>query len=267
VTGSVWRLIGRWLSSRKANERWEFYFSRINDQVGAIFVNTALEGRMPSAGREHLVQLRVTAKSLGPNGFPSADELDKLARLEKAVNAEIARVGGSIFVGHATYAGLRDVLWYTRKASSVEDAVRRGMRAFQEYDFKLSSRLEPDWETYRNVLLPSPHERRLLDNRGVYDALEKQGDTLNEAREVDHWAYFPTPGARNEFLKRLPSGYAVRGTTNPNDTPAHTDYGVRVFHTSVPGDELDAATIELFNLANETGGEYDGWECPLIKAR
>ncbi|MDZ4868031.1 MAG: DUF695 domain-containing protein [Alphaproteobacteria bacterium] len=267
MTSGVWWFIRRWLPLRKANERWESYFSRINDQVGSIFVNMALEKGLPSAGRDHLVQLRVTARALGPNGFPSAGDLDKFAAQMKAIQTEINRVGGAIYVGHITYGGLRESFWYAQKPSSVEDAVRRGMRTFQDYDFMLSSRPEPNWETYRNVLLPSPHERRLLDNSGVYDALRKEGDALDEAREVDHWAYFPTADARNEFVKRLPSGYALRGTTNPNHTPAHTDYGARVFHTSVPGDELDAATIELFDLAKETGGEYDGWECPIVKTR
>jgi len=247
-------------------ERWDFYSSGINGEPGSIFVNMGLEEHAPIAGQDHLVELRLVMKAPRDDGLSSAEEFDALVAIEKRLMAEIASAGSTTYVGRVTHAGVRDLFWYVHTIAAAEDALRRGMAAFSNYEFDLGSEPDAAWNTYRDYLLPSPRDRQRMSNRAVYEVLQKDGDPLTQPREVDHWAYFANAGARDEFVRRTSNGYALRDTTDPNDIPGNTRYGAQIYRVNVPGDELDQASVELFEIADELSGEYDGWECPVLKA-
>jgi hypothetical protein len=122
------------------------------------------------------------------------------------------------------------------------------MQGCDSYQDTCGSRHDPEWETYFGFLYPSEEDRQL----------EKEGDTLSQEREIDHWAYFPTPKARAAFIAGvLNLGFQVRTTSDSEK--GRDSYGAQVYRIDLPSlESIDNVTLPLFKLAKETGGEYDG---------
>ncbi len=102
-------------------------------------------------------------------------------------------------------------------------------------------------------------------NAQVLGVLREHGDSLTGVREIDHFAYFVTPQLRARFVDRcLAIGFKLRATTEPSE---HSDkYGAMIFHSDMPDEEvLGRITTRLIELAQECGGEYDGWETQVVK--
>lgn len=56
-----------------------------------------------------------------------------------------------------------------------------------------------DWDQYLNLLYPSANNLRWIADRKVVEQLELRGDMLTIAREITHWAYFPSEESRTAF--------------------------------------------------------------------
>src|ERR1041385_6747317 len=97
-------------------------------------------------------------------------------------------------------------------------------------------------------------------DREVLNALREHGDALIQPREIVHWAYFPTGGARANFVEAaLQIGFKLDGTIEPSEN--YREFGARVSHIEIPGEEImDRVTALLLQLAEQYSGEYDGWE-------
>jgi hypothetical protein len=94
----------------------------------------------------------------------------------------------------------------------------------------------------------------------VLALLMEHGDDLSRVREVEHFAYFPTPDARAAFIDAsIAAGFKLRRTSEPSEvTPL---YGIILFHLDAPDeDALEKIIGMLSDLAQLCGGEYDGWE-------
>jgi len=138
------------------------------------------------------------------------------------------------------------------------------LQGFPAYDYDAGARPDPEWSTYLGFLAPSEEDRQHIENRRVCEALEENGDTLSAPREIDHWAYFAEPAAREAFVAEATAlGFAVRALIEPDsDLP---DIGVHLWRTDVPAYEsIDDVTLTLFRLAARHGGTYDGWECTVV---
>jgi regulator of RNase E activity RraB len=95
--------------------------------------------------------------------------------------------------------------------------------------------------------------------------MEELGDPLTAKREIAHWAYFPDPGARDEFvLSTAKLGFALREKFEPDDV--QSQFGACVVRNDLASwSEINEVTLELFDLATALGGDYDGWESPVEK--
>ncbi|MGC9954098.1 MAG: ribonuclease E inhibitor RraB [Rhizomicrobium sp.] len=108
------------------------------------------------------------------------------------------------------------------------------------------------------------HKDQIALNAHVLDALREHGDALAGVREIDHFAYFGTPQSRALFIdKCLIIGFKLRNTTEPYRPGA--GFGAILSHSDVPDEEiLGKVTSLLVDLAQECGGEYDGWETQVV---
>jgi regulator of ribonuclease activity B len=113
-------------------------------------------------------------------------------------------------------------------------------------------------------------EHGLLDsdaetlNERVFELLAAQGDELTQIREIDFFAYLPTPEARAQYIdKCLAAGFQLRATLEPNE---HSDsYGVIVFHNDAPDEQTMKKIWELLtDFAEKCGGNFDGWETQVV---
>jgi hypothetical protein len=138
------------------------------------------------------------------------------------------------------------------------------MRGFAAYEYTTSTRPDENWNLYREFLYPAPKQFESIKNRRVLAALEKNGDPLSLAREIDHWAYFATAEARDQYVqKALELGYTPR---HAEATPDEGGFLGRVFRVDVPSyANIDNVTWPLHEAATEAGGKYNGWESPVMR--
>ena len=139
------------------------------------------------------------------------------------------------------------------------------MSKFPSYEFWTAGKNDPDWKAYRELLYPSPRDRQRIENRKVCEALKDNGDPLTSKREIDHWAYFATDAARAKFIAQASRlGYMVRSVFETKGDARQ--FAAQVFRKdSADWDSANEVTLELFDLAVEHGGVYDGWESPIKK--
>ncbi|MGH6871086.1 MAG: ribonuclease E inhibitor RraB [Rhizomicrobium sp.] len=98
----------------------------------------------------------------------------------------------------------------------------------------------------------------------VLALLDANGDTRTQIREIDFFAYFPTPSRRAQYIdKALVAGLKLRNTSEPYKPGA--GYGAVLFCNDAPEEEAMKKICKLLTgLAEECGGEFDGWETQIV---
>ena len=101
-------------------------------------------------------------------------------------------------------------------------------------------------------------------NERCADALIEHGDTLAEARPVQHWAYFPTRESRAQFIAFIERRFSgIDSHMNPMSRGK--EHAVTFWHTGVPDSDSMTEITGMLSLAAEScGGAYDGWETQVL---
>jgi regulator of RNase E activity RraB len=143
------------------------------------------------------------------------------------------------------------------------------MDPFPEYEFEVGSRPDSDWNTYREFLHPSRRIYQTILNRRVLDSLAKHGDRHDIEREVTHWIYFQSPEERGRYLSNaVAKGYKVGRTVvaQGDDAKGERRFGLTLSRChAVDFGTINDMVLELFDLAEECAGDYDGWETSVEK--
>jgi hypothetical protein len=87
--------------------------------------------------------------------------------------------------------------------------------------------------------------------------MQAHGDTLTQPRRVDHWLYFPSATELAQFKNHeLMAHFQIEAEGEENGAQR-----LQIFrHESVAPNDIHRSTIELLRAAQESGGNYDGWE-------
>lgn len=185
------------------SQDWDFYFLRVDDKPASIFVDLGLANEAPLERFPYMAYVQLQMNAPRADGLSSREEFDSLKTVEGLFERALSKPGDTMYVGRNTSNGCRDFYFYTANADNWEHRVSRVMEECDSYQFTCGSRHDPEWETYFGFLYPSEIDRQRIENRRVCDALEREGDTLSQEREIDHWAYSPTPTARAAFIRGL----------------------------------------------------------------
>jgi hypothetical protein len=249
------------------SDEWDFYFARVNDAVSSIFVDLGLRPDAPNEKRPWLLWVWVEMRSPRPDGLSSAEEAAKLYEIEESLNSMVPPACGAQLVGRITGSNRREFYFYGEEPGELDAAIGRAMAPFPEYQVQSGSTLQPDWEQYLELLYPSASNLQRMMNRRVLDALEKGGDVHEIPRKVDHWLEFASPEARAAARSTLEAiEFAVEGEYESEEPGAQLPHALVVSRVdSVDMHAINGITLELARLAQEHGGNYDGWESPVTK--
>jgi len=249
------------------SDKWEVYFAPVDDEPAAILVDLGIAETAPDTSRPLLLWVLIPMQSPDDNGFASEDEEPRLTELEDNFIDAVELTTGAILVGRMTTCGRREFYFYAKSAEGFEDTIAEAMEKYEEYEFETGSQEDEEWSQYFNVLYPSPEDEQQIFNRQVIDRLNEAGDSLTTPRAVTHHASFKTEEDRAAFLKALPAGtYKIKDESVNDEEESDWPYTVSLERVSpVDWETVDEITFELFDLALEHDGEYDGWGSPVIR--
>ena len=251
---------------KKHLEEWDFYFSNVNDKLGSLFVDLGLRTIAPMADKPNIVWVSIKMNNPREDGLSSQEESEMIWNIEDAIVKEITSNHNSIFVGRLTSAGYRDLYFYFGDTASYDKTVIDVMTAFTEYKFNFGTKEDKNWSNYFDFLYPSPEQHRCMMNKRVVMQLEKGGDKLTEPREVAHWIYFKSDKDREDFLKKIQDDKFTIVNKEQDDSWGEFAYSLQIERIDyVDLNSVNDYVVYLWQLANETNGDYDGWETFIKK--
>jgi hypothetical protein len=248
------------------SDDWDFYFARVNGAVSSIFVDLGVRPDVPLEKRPWLLWVFVTLKSPSAEGLSTNDEAPTLQAIGEALDANVGVACGAQLVGRITGAGRREFYFYAEEPGPLDEAVRTAMNSFAGYEQECGSTLQPDWEQYLDLLYPSPSNLQRMFNRRVLEELAARGDAHETPRPVNHWLEFADAEARAACRDTLVAiEFKVVDEFSGEDAGDGMPYKLVVSRVdSVDSHTINGITLELARLAQEHGGDYDGWESPVV---
>jgi len=245
------------------NENWRSYFCNVNDHLASIFVNLGIRSEIPIASKPWLLWVWVYFKNSRPDGLSESTDPKLLFEIEDDLSQRLSDACGAILVGRITTQGRREFYFYGERSQGYEKAVSAAMARSAGYRFDIGNKEDSLWEQYLDVLHPSDRDTERIKNRDVLNVLKEKGDVLTATRQVQHWMYFTSSASRELFKQEVAkAGYQVEYESL---VEGEKPFGISVSRTQpITEVDIDATVLDLLSLAQQFGGEYDGWETPII---
>lgn len=242
-------------------EEWEFYFSNVDGKLGSLCVDLGLKKIAPIANKPNVAWVSIRMNNPREDGVSSQEESEVLFQVEDMLVEKITSKHNSIYVGRLTSNGYRDLYFYFGDTTLFDNTISDAMTSFPEYQYDFGVKEDKEWDGYFNFLYPAPLNYQSIQNRRVIERLEKEGDNLTKEREVFHWIYFKSKADREKFLDKIKNNNFIVVDKGSDKSLGEYCYRLAIKRVDkVDWNSVDDYVIYLWNLANETNGEYDGWE-------
>jgi regulator of RNase E activity RraB len=220
-------------------------------------LNLRYDGHEPPATATTLYRVRLPMREPDEHGMGTAAE----AAYMNAFEDEVARRAGEaelIYVGRIRSRADWELVFYG--APDRNAAVQAIREEFVDRRTYVDVRPDADWGYYREFLLPDAERRRWMHDRRLVEVLTNEGDALTTPRRVDHRASFTTAEARDRFVVaatqagfELQRAAKVQGKERP--------FGAQVYRVdAVDLEHIHDVVMQLVEIAEREGGDYDGWE-------
>jgi len=243
---------------------WNFYFRKVNGKLASIALDLGLMEFVPDGARRHLLWVWVYLRWPRHDGLSDSSEFEELVAVEEALTAKLGERFDTVLSGRITTDGRREFYYYGVHSDCFDETVSATMERFPGYRHDSGHQLDKDWRQYLDVLYPSEENQQKIENRKVLDALQKRGDALKLPRDISHWVYFRAAEDRANFRNAVRKlQYRVRSESELGGRDYPLGICIVRFQSIQPA-EVDDAVIELYRLAKECHGDYDGWETEVI---
>jgi regulator of RNase E activity RraB len=240
----------------------------------SCMIDIGLQSVCPDAHRPICTLVRVPFHEPGENGFGDAEERDRLGEIEDDVEERIFKHGG-IHFATVRGAGRLDI-WYYSGAATADFIGRAAEQAFSDYEIEFGSNEDTEWQQYQMLFPDSEAIASFMDAR-LIEALMQAGDNLEKPRVVNHFIIAPSEpigrtiaqaaGKQRFKLEGLEQSESEAGADDPDQTDEVAETWVLHLSRTDPVDPDSVAELRemLMSLADEHGGVYDGWQCPVTK--
>jgi len=247
-------------------EEWDFYLCKVDDAPASIFLNLGFRNSAPITSADHRYSCQIEILDPGEHGMGIGTDALALQELEDAI-VEEAQKAGFFFVARLRNHARWQLTFYGSEKldSTLRSLVSEILLASAERQYDIASKPDADWSYYFDFLFPDAERWQWILNRRVVEQLEAEGDSLSEARRVDHWAYFDSVAARDEFVEVVRNhGFEIERIAD--DVEGDHPFSAQVYrHDSVQLHFIHDVVMSLKQTAEELGGNYDGWETSVEK--
>ncbi len=243
---------------------WEFYLCLIEDQHASILVDLSYASEGQIENMEHLVRLRIPLLAPREDGLCTLEESEKLNEIDDALFEVVEAAEGTIaHVGRITCGGFRDFFFYVENPLTTEPALSSALVPHTEYPCETAADHDPEWSAYFEMLYPSPREMQMIMSERVLRSLAENGDDPEISRDMTHWIFFPGVEQRQQFADRVAQG-GFRIVEEGGDGSEESPLMLAIARTQTTDRvEVHDTVLELYDLAEECEGEYDGWETSI----
>lgn len=244
-----------------SEEEWEFYYCRVDDAPASIFLNLAYRDERPEDS-DALYSAGLQMLAPGEHGMGEEPDVGDLWKLEDAI-VEAATAAGFTYVGRLRNNGDWQLTFYAApdKEEELEQLVVDQLSE-SERGYRIGSQEDDAWKYYEEFLFPDAERWQWIMNRRVVQQLSEAGDTADVPRDVDHFIHFGDAAKRDAFLAAAQKiGFRGEGGEEENSELPYSAHLVR--EDPVELDHIHDVVMELVELADEHGGEYDGWGAPV----
>ena len=204
-------------------------------------------------------RVRIEMLDPGAHRMGTAAEADVLHPFEDQLT-DAATASGLTKVGRLRTAGWWDLVFYG--PADRLDGLAQFASGVGGRKVEMGSKADPDWDFYRERLLPDAERQQWMLDRKIVEVLQSKGDLLLP-RRVDHWVYFPTSDHRDAFVAEVVrDGFEVAHASD--DGEGELAYGAQVHRVdSVKLGDIHDVVMALYAAARGHDGDYDGWETSI----
>src|SRR5215831_905546 len=242
---------------------WRSYPCQIDGHLASIFYDHGIRETIDRIAPPQLLKVGLTFKTPRPDGLSSTDEFESLIALEEGLETLVAAHDG-IYVGCVTMDGHRYFHVFTSDTADSWAPRLAGLGG--EHNYRLFFNLRPDErrDGYWKDLFPSDDDMQIMTDLELLEVLRKEGDNGTASRQIDHWAYFSSSAAAQQFSHWVQArGYGL----DQVDTTDDEKFCVRFFHVGTcEFADISSHSLALRRSARELRGEYDGWETLVCRA-
>lgn len=248
---------------------WGFYISYFEaDKPAAILVDLDAHQRLTAFSSHFLTFVRFKLDHPNEFGQQEQEEEPLLEEFEESLDVVCPPIAHLIcYCGRITFNGYRSFFFYTETPEATGQLRHALSHIKTAYDLEISTSEDPHFAFYHDVLHPDEDEMHSISNQRVLQALVENGDSLTQPRNIDHWIYFTNEESREAFASRVTSlGFTIQDATeNSDESGAETLCLIISKVGMVDLHSINEAVLELFYLAQECNGKYDGWETVVVK--
>lgn len=239
------------------SDQWLFFPCQMGEHRASIFYDHGVRESIDAVAPPYLLKVRIAFKQPRPDGMPTDEEFPHLTAFEDSLQALVRR-HESLYVGRITVDGHRHFYIYTPDSEPAWSERLDALGTSHGYDVALAFRPDESRDGYWKDLFPTDNDWQVIKDLQVIEALQQEGDDGTASRQIDHWAYFPSRDAAEQFSRWVrEQGYSL-------DASEADDEGRICVHFSHEGTvelaDISSHTIALQRRAGELGGGYDGWE-------
>lgn len=205
----------------------------------------------------HPVYLGIRVKLQQPSaeGLPKPSERPALDGLQQRLEAEVVAAADGLHVYRYFTAGYVHLGFYVLPRPLRDPNITDG---YDPYSPELV--IDPDltWANLLEDLAPDPWQRQLIATGRIMAELRRLGDDPAAKRKVDHTIVLPA----GVDPRGLISGLTELGYTIDTVHNEETEISINCSRVDDLTDPI-ARVGEVFDLAIDHGGLYDGWGAPI----
>lgn len=243
---------------------WDFFFTEIEENPASIFTDLGLMKVIPLKEYKKVLTILIEINNPDKNGFPSNEESETLFKIEDKIKENLSVEYDTIFAGRMTYDGSRILYFYLNNDKGLKVKIEELLEEFEDYRYSAEIENDANWSKYKDYLFPQNFEMQTIINRRVLRNIRSHGDNLDASHEISHFIYFRNIISRNGFKEAINElGYNVtKEGVNENSEDPFSIIITRI--DKISDMEINDITAELYDLAEEHNGAYDGWETKII---
>jgi regulator of RNase E activity RraB len=192
-------------------------------------------------------------------------DAEQLYPLEEAITKQAMELGLH-HVARLRNHGRWQLFYYG--PGGAESALRRAAkRAVPTHrGHTVGSKNDHDWTCYFEFLCPDEERWQWILDRRLVEALTDHGDPLTKPRRVDHSVAFSAEQGRAAFLAAV-TELGFETVAAEGKTGSRRRYSAQIHRVdSVELEDIHNTVMELKLLAEEHGGDYEGWETTVEKS-